>query len=148
MIDLDKLQEMWEKDSKIDMDNLHTESTNIPTLHAKYFEMYNTIFLLRKKAEQQKKNIRHERYEYFSGKADPDVYIENPFPKKIRDKDTMQKYLLIHFKLDVNDIHLIYRSLNKMLETWPGGHPAEQERLYYLKDFVYRIILEYKFKMD
>ena len=30
MIDLDKLQEMWEKDSKIDMDNLHTESTNIP----------------------------------------------------------------------------------------------------------------------
>ena len=31
MIDLDKLQEMWEKDSKIDMDNLHTESTNIPT---------------------------------------------------------------------------------------------------------------------
>ena len=54
MIDLDKLQEMWEKDSKIDMDNLHTESTNIPTLHAKYFELYNTIFLLRKKAEQQK----------------------------------------------------------------------------------------------
>ena len=77
MIDLDKLQEMWEKDSKIDNDNLHTESLNIPTLHAKYFELYNTIFLLRKKAEQQRKNIRHERYEYFSGKADPDVYIEN-----------------------------------------------------------------------
>jgi len=53
------------------MDNLHTESTNIPSLHAKYFEMYNTIFLMRKKAEQQRKNIRHERYEYFSGKADP-----------------------------------------------------------------------------
>ena len=34
MIDLDKLQEMWEKDSKIDNDNLHTESLNIPTLHA------------------------------------------------------------------------------------------------------------------
>ena len=92
-IDLEKLQEMWEKDSKIDPDNLHTESLNIPSLHAKYFELYNTIFLLRKKAEQQRKNIRHERYEYFSGKADPEVYIENPFPKKIRDKDTMQKYL-------------------------------------------------------
>ena len=92
MIDLEKLQEAWEKDSKIDMDNLHTESTNIPSLHAKYFEMYNTIFLMRKKAEQQRKNIRHERYEYFSGKADPDVYVENPFPKKIRDKDNMQKY--------------------------------------------------------
>ena len=74
-IDLEKLQEMWEKDSKIDRDNLHEESLNIPSLHAKYFELYNTIFLLRKKAEQQRKNIRHERYEYFSGN------IQNPFPK-------------------------------------------------------------------
>ena len=49
--------------------------------------------LLRTKAEQQKKNVRHERYEYYSGKADPDVYIQNPFPKKIRDKETMTKYL-------------------------------------------------------
>ena len=92
-ITLESLQEMWVKDAEIDRDNLHDESLNIPSLHAKYFELYNTVFLLRKKAEQQRKNIRHERYEYFSGKSDPDVYIENPFPKKIRDKDTMQKYL-------------------------------------------------------
>mgnify|MGYP003353579681 CR=1 FL=1 len=38
--DLDMIQEMWEKDSKIDPDNLHTESLNIPALHAKYFELY------------------------------------------------------------------------------------------------------------
>ena len=81
-LDLESIQEMWKKDSDIDRDNLHEESLKIPSLHAKYFELYNTIFLLRKKAEQQKKNIRHERYEYYSGKADPDVYIENPFPKK------------------------------------------------------------------
>ena len=93
MIDLETIQEMWTKDSKIDIDNLHTESLNIPTLHAKYFDLYNNIVLLRKRAEQQRKNIRHERYEYFSGKADPEVYIKDPFPKKIRDKDTMQKYL-------------------------------------------------------
>ena len=118
MIDLDKLQEMWEKDSKIDMDNLHTESTNIPTLHAKYFELYNTIFLMRKKAEQQRKNIRHERYEYFSGKADPEVYIEKPFPKKIRDKDTMQKYLdadeklsSVCLKIDYYDTTVSYTHL-------------------------------------
>ena len=55
-IDLDKLQEMWERDAKIDRDNLHEESLNVPSLHAKYFELYNTIFLLRKKAEQQRKN--------------------------------------------------------------------------------------------
>jgi hypothetical protein len=92
-IDLETIQNMWEKDSKIDPDNLHTESLNIPSLHAKYFDLYNNIILLKKKAEQQRKNIRHERYEYYSGKADPEVYQEDPFPKKIRDKDTMQKYL-------------------------------------------------------
>ena len=93
MIDLPTLQQMWEKDSKIEIDNLHTESLNIPVLHSKYYDIYNNLMLLRTKAEQQKKNVRHERYEYYSGKADPDVYIQNPFPKKIRDKDTMTKYL-------------------------------------------------------
>ena len=84
---------MWNKDAKIDIDNLHTESLNIPILHAKYYDLYNNLKLLKAKAEQQRKNIRHERYEYFSGKADPEVYVKDPFPKKIRDKDTMQKYL-------------------------------------------------------
>ena len=69
---------------------------------------------MRKKAEQQRKNISHERYEYFSGKADPDVYVENPFPKKIRDKDTMQKYLdadetfTVCLKIDYYDTMLVY----------------------------------------
>lgn len=114
-LNLETIQEMWEKDSKIDIDNLHTESLNIPVLHAKYFDLYNNILLLKKKAEQQKKNIRHERYEYYSGKADPDVYVEDPFPKKIRDKDTMQKYLdaderlsQISLKVDYYDVLLDY----------------------------------------
>jgi hypothetical protein len=106
---------MWEKDSQLDKDNLHDESLNIPVLHAKYHELFNNTLLLRKKAEQQRKNIRHERYEYFSGKADPDVYVENPFPKKIRDKDTMQKYLdadeklsQINLKIDYYETQLNY----------------------------------------
>jgi hypothetical protein len=108
MIDLTGIQEMWEKDSKIDIDNLHTESINIPVLHAKYYDIYNNLMLLRKKAEQQKKNIRHERYEFYSGKADPDVYIETPFPKKIRDKDTLQKYLDADEKLSGVSLKIDY----------------------------------------
>ena len=107
-LDLESIQEMWKKDSDIDRDNLHEESLKIPSLHAKYFELYNTIFLLRKKAEQQRKNIKHERYEYFSGKADPDVYVENPFPKKIRDKETMQKYLDADEKLSGISLKIDY----------------------------------------
>ena len=115
MIDLNEIQSMWEKDSKIDRDNLHEESLNIPMLHAKYHDLYNNLILLRKKAEQQRKNVRHERYEYFSGKSDPEVYAENPFPKKIRDKDTMQKYMdaddklsNVSLKIDYYDTMLVY----------------------------------------
>jgi hypothetical protein len=108
MVDLDTIQNMWQNDSKIDPDNLHTESLNIPVLHSKYYEIYNNIFLLRKKAEQQRKNIRHERYEYFAGKADPDVYVKDPFPKKIRDKDTMQKYLDADEKLSTASLKIDY----------------------------------------
>ena len=125
MIDLESLQKMWEEDSEIDKDNLHDESLKIPQLHAKYFDLYNTIFLLRKKADQQRKNIRHERYEYFSGKSDPDVYIEKPFPKKIRDKDTMQKYLdadeklsTTSLKIDYYDTMLVYlESILKVIQN-------------------------------
>ena len=124
-ITLESLQEMWVKDAEIDRDNLHDESLNIPSLHAKYFELYNTVFLLRKKAEQQRKNIRHERYEYFSGKAAPVVYIQNPFPKKIRDKDTMQKYLdadeklsNVSLKIDYYDTMLVYlESILKVIQN-------------------------------
>ena len=117
MIDLETIQKMWNEDAKIDIDNLHTESLNIPILHAKYFELYNTIFLLRKKSEQQRKNIRHERYEYFSGKADPEVYVKDPFPKKIRDKDTMQKYLDADERLSGVSLKIdYYETMLKYLE--------------------------------
>lgn len=99
---------MWNNDSKINPDNLHTESLNIPVLHSKYSEMFNTILLLTKKAQQQKKNIRHERYEYYSGKAEPEVYTKNPFPKKVRDKDTMQKYLDADDRLSTVSLKIEY----------------------------------------
>ena len=115
ILTLEIIQSMWEDDSKIDIDNIHEESIKVPQLHAKYHEMMNNLILLRAKAKQLQRNIRHDRYEYFSGKADPDVYVENPFPKKIRDKDTMQKYLdadeklsTVCLKIDYYDTMLVY----------------------------------------
>ena len=131
-INLETIQQMWEKDAHIDIDNLHTESLNIPILHAKYFELYNTIILLRKKAEQQRRNIRHERYEYYSGKADPDVYEDNPFPKKIRDKDTLQKYLDADTKL--SDIALKVEYYDTILNYIESILKVIQNRTYQIKN--------------
>ena len=44
-MNLDKIQEMWERDAVIDPDNLHDESLKIPQLHAKYYTIYNTCLL-------------------------------------------------------------------------------------------------------
>ena len=57
-MNLEKIQEMWEKDSTIDPDNLHDESLKIPQLHSKYYTVYNTITLMREKAKDQKAKIK------------------------------------------------------------------------------------------
>lgn len=134
MIDLETIQKMWNEDSKIDPDNLHTESLNIPSLHAKYYDLYNNLMLLRKKAEQQKRNIRHERYEYYSGKADPDVYVESPFPKKIRDKETMAKYLDADEKLSGVSLKCDYYDV--MIKFLEDILKMISQRTYHVKNAV------------
>ena len=93
MINLDKIQSMWQEDCKIDIDNMHEESIKVPQLHSKYHEILNNLILLRTKAQKIQKNVRHERYEYYSGKAAPEVYQKEPFPKKVRDKDALIRYM-------------------------------------------------------
>ena len=93
MINLDKIQSMWQEDCKIDIDNMHEESIKVPQLHSKYHEILNNLILLRTKAQKIQKSVRHQRYEYYSGKADPEVYEKEPFPKKVRDKDALIRYM-------------------------------------------------------
>ena len=92
-MNLDKIQEMWQKDSVIDTDNLHDESLKIPQLHSKYYTVYNTITLLRERARETYNKVKLERYNYYTGKAEPEVYAEEPFPYKVREKDAVQRYL-------------------------------------------------------
>ena len=93
MINLDKIQSMWQEDCKIDIDSMHEESIKIPKLQSKYHEMLNNLILLRTNAQKIQKSVRHQRYEYYSGKADPEVYEKEPFPKKVRDKDALMRYM-------------------------------------------------------
>ena len=78
-MDLEKIQEMWRKDSVIDPDNLHDESLKIPQLHSKYYTLYNTITLLRERARDSYSKIKLERHNFYSGKAPAEVYVEEPF---------------------------------------------------------------------
>ena len=92
-MDLEKIQEMWEKDCIIDPDNLHEESLKISQLHSKYYTIYNTITLLKEKALDTYNKVRLERYNYYTGKAPVEVYAEEPFPYKVRDKEALQRHM-------------------------------------------------------
>ena len=76
-MNLDEIQKLWEEDSKIDEDNLHTESTKIPSLHAKYYRLFNTILTLKKPQENKYKILRKEK-QYYTGKQNPMCILKNP----------------------------------------------------------------------
>ena len=107
-MNLEQIQEMWEKDSKIDPDNLHDESLKIPQLHSKYYTLYNTITLLRERAREQDNKVRLERYNYYTGKATAEVYAEEPFPYKVREKDAIQRHLEADDKMNKVDMKIKY----------------------------------------
>ena len=107
-MNLEQIQEMWEKDSKIDPDNLHDESLKIPQLHSKYYTLYNTITLLRERAREQYNKVRLERYNYYTGKAPAEAYIEEPFPYKVREKDAIQRHLEADDKMNKVDMKIKY----------------------------------------
>ena len=116
-MDLDKIQDMWRNDSVIDPDNLHDESLKIPQLHSKYYTVYNTITLLREKARTNYNTIRLERYNYYTGKADPEVYEKDPFPYKVRDKDAIQRHMEADERLTAADLKIrYYDTMLKFLE--------------------------------
>jgi len=107
-MDLEKIQEMWQRDSAIDPDNLHNESLKISQLHSKYYTIYNTITLLREKARESFNRVKLERYNYYTGKAPAEVYVEEPFPYKVRDKDALQRHMDADEKLSKLDLKIRY----------------------------------------
>ena len=71
-MNLENLQEMWKKDSKIDPDLYCEESTKIPQLHLRYMEFMNTYTLMKKEREIEMRKLLREKWLYYKGKAPSD----------------------------------------------------------------------------
>ena len=114
-MNLETIQSMWEKDSQIDIVKLHEEAAKIPSLHAKYWDVYNSLKLLKEKAQTQESKVKLDRHNYYSGKSDPEVYKAEPFAYKVRDKEAMKRYMdadekvqTIVLKIKYYDVMLTY----------------------------------------
>ena len=120
-MDIDEIQTLWKEDSQIDNDNLHGESTRIPTLHTKYYQILNKMILLKKMEETKFKISRKEKWQYYTGKADPEIYIDKPFDYKVLRQD-IDKYMdadpdLIKISSKIEYYQVMINFLDSILKT-------------------------------
>lgn len=91
-MDIEQLQELADKDLKINDTELDIESLKTPQLHNKYLKHLNKFKLLLTKSQAELNTLRRDKWEYYTGKADASVYAEKPFDLKILKTD-IDKYL-------------------------------------------------------
>ena len=91
-MDLEQLQELAEKKLKINDTELDLESLKTPQLHNEFMKHLTKFKLLLTRAEDEFKLIKREKWEYYTGKADPAVYQLKPFNLKIMRSD-VDKYI-------------------------------------------------------
>lgn len=91
-MDLEQLQLEADKDLKINDLELDIESLKTPQLHNKYLKHYTKFKLLLTRTEDELRIIKRDKWEYYTGKADPQVYQLKPFNFKILKTD-IDKYI-------------------------------------------------------
>ena len=106
MITLDDVQHEWTIDSKIDPELLDEESIKIPQLHSKYLKYLSDVKLLKIKKDMEYRVLLREKFEYYTGKADEEVYKEKPFDLKILKQD-----LSLYMESDT-DIQVLLARIN------------------------------------
>ena len=89
---LEELQELADKDLKINDTELDLESLKTPQLHNKYLKHLTKFKLMLSRAETEFNTMKREKWEYYTGKAPAEVYAEKPFDLKILRTD-IDKYL-------------------------------------------------------
>ena len=91
-MDLEQLQELADKDLKINDTELDLESLKTPQLHNKFMKHLTKFKLLLTRAEDEYRMLKRDKWEYYTGKSDASVYAEKPFDLKILRTD-IDKYL-------------------------------------------------------
>ena len=86
-MNIEELYDVVEKDLKIDDTELDLESIRTPQLHNKYLKLYTKHSLQLKKLQDDYKVMYRLKWEYYTGKAPPEIYASKPFDLKILKAD-------------------------------------------------------------
>ena len=126
-MNLETLNDMWEKDAPLDDEKLDTDSLAIPKLHAKYLRLYNSFVTLKDQAELDVKRTYRDRWEYYTGKS------ETPYPIKLIKTDVP-----IYLEADqLNQKSLLkVKYYNQMVEALKTILSAINNRSFHIKNAV------------
>ena len=84
---IDEILKLIEIDKKIDYTQLDTESLKIPEQAVKYQQIAHDEALRLRFIEKEYNVARYNRWMYYMGKADPEVYDKEPFDHKVLKSD-------------------------------------------------------------
>ena len=126
-MNLETLDDMWEKDSRLDDEKLDHDSLAIPKLHAKYLRLYNSFSTLRDQQELTVKQVYRDRWEYYTGKS------EKPFQFKLLKQD-------VPIYLDSDEEYqkavLKLKYYNQMVESLKTILTAINNRSFHIKNAI------------
>jgi len=86
-MNINELKEMCTKDTKIDITDLDGYSVSIPEMANKYHQLAYLEKNLLRYLRSEYKIIKLSRWKYYSGKADPKEYEDEPFDLKVLKND-------------------------------------------------------------
>ena len=111
---IDDIKLMIEKDTAFLKEESHmdTSSLSIPELHAKYLQLIYDEKLALEYFKTEYKVLKRDKWLYYTGKADPEVYKEKPFNLTILKAD-VDKFL--DADTDLNAIHLKVKAQEEKL---------------------------------
>jgi len=132
-----ELLEEIRKDSQIDPENLNSESLRIPVTHAKYLR-YRSMF----KSKYNELNgllsrMKLEKRDYYTGRADPEVYAKKPFGHKII-KSEVDLYInadedVLELESRINNIDNALYSIDSMLKRLMGQNWTIRNAIEFLR---------------
>jgi hypothetical protein len=85
---LEEIEKLWEQDGSFDTSNILGEITSIPKLHHKYLTILMHEKLTRDTFRQHHDRVYKARWEYYTGRAEPEAYRNSPFSHKLQKADT------------------------------------------------------------
>ena len=126
-MNLETLNDMWEKDSQLNDEKLDHDSLAIPKLHAKYLRIYNSFCSLRDQQELTVKTVYCDRWEYYTGKS------EKPFHIKLLKTDVP---IYLESDGEYQKAVLKFKYLNQMVESIKTILTAINNRSFHIKNAI------------